>query len=83
MTMTDRELFDAMTHAAWRATEAAVAAGHRRYSKVVKDSAYQASLAVFRAERPDEAPGAPQRVPAVIPLGEDHTVPIHEHPNSD
>jgi hypothetical protein len=54
--MTDRELFDAMWQASWKATEAAVAAGYGRGSQVVKDSAYHAAQEVYARERPDEAP---------------------------
>ena len=54
--MTDRELFDLMWQASWQATEAALAAGHRRDSQVVKDSAWAAAHAVYLRERPDEAP---------------------------
>ena len=54
--MKDRDLFEKMTQAAWRATEVAVTAGHRRDSQVVRDSAWSAAQAVFFAERPAEAP---------------------------
>lgn len=54
--ISDRELFNQMTQAATRATEAALAAGHRRDSDVTKKSAYAAALDVYHRERPDEAP---------------------------
>jgi hypothetical protein len=58
ITMPDRELFDLMWQASWKATEAAIAAGHSRNSKVVKDSAWRAAQEVYMHHRPDEAPGA-------------------------
>jgi hypothetical protein len=56
--MPDRELFDLMWQASWRATQAAEAAGHKRNSKVVKDSAWRAAQEVYAKHRPEEAPGA-------------------------
>lgn len=54
--MLDRELFTLMWQAASRATDAAIAAGHRRDSQVTKDSAWAAAHGVYLRERPDEAP---------------------------
>jgi hypothetical protein len=66
--LTDRQLFDLMWQASWKATEAALAAGHKRGSKVVKDSAYRAAEEVYRRERPDEAPAPrPIPLPFVVP----------------
>ena len=65
----DRALFDLMWRASWRATESAIAAGHKRDSKVVKDSAWRAAQEVYMRERPDEAPGArPIDLLAALPV---------------
>lgn len=69
ITMPDRELFDLMWQASWKATEAAIAAGHGRNSKVVKDSAWRAAQEVYMTHRPDEAPGArPVDILAALPV---------------
>jgi len=62
--MTDRELFDLMWQASWRATQAAIEAGNRRDSQVVKDSAWTAAQAVYQRERPGEAPLTRHPLPA-------------------
>jgi hypothetical protein len=56
MPIPDRELFDRMTQAAYRAANAAEENGHKRDSQIAKDSAWSAAQAVYFAERPDEAP---------------------------
>lgn len=67
--MPDRELFDLMWQASWKATEAAYAAGHSRDSKVVRDSAWRAAQEVYMHHRPDEAPGArPIDILAELPV---------------
>lgn len=64
--ITDRELFEKMWQASWRATEAALAAGHNRDSEVVKDSSWRAAYDVYVRERPDEAPGQLRPSPPAV-----------------
>ena len=77
-TLTDRELHALMWQASNRAAEAAVLAGHSRASKVVKDSAYAAALAVYQRERPEEAPGFARPAPAVVLPAEPPADPVKE-----
>jgi hypothetical protein len=63
--LTDRQLFDLMWQASWRATETALAAGHTRHDQITKDSAWSAAQAVYQRERPGEAPLTRHPLPPV------------------
>ena len=60
--LTERELFDLMWIASWKATQACEAQGDGRADKVTKASAFAAAEAVYREHRPQDF------VAPVIPL---------------
>jgi hypothetical protein len=62
----DRELFNAMTEAAYRASQACLAQGYGLGDKVTEDSAWAAAHEVYVRERPEEAPISRYSVPVPV-----------------
>jgi hypothetical protein len=61
--LTERELFDKMWQAAWRASQECQARGYSLSDKVTKDSARAAADEVFRQHRPAESTPQPPTLP--------------------
>jgi hypothetical protein len=62
--VTERELFDLMTQAAWRATQVCRERGLGLGDRITKDSARAAAEEVYREHRPEEF--APAPAPALV-----------------